>query len=235
MVDINVYGTIGADFWDDECTSAADFSRALEEAGGDDVTIHINSCGGNVFDANTMAERLRAYKGRSTASIEGIAASAASYFALTADEVVMNPSALMMVHNPSSVCAGQASDMRDCADFLDKVGETIVAQYVRKTGMGADEVRALMDAETWMDALDARERGFVDGLTDDEPVTACVSAGLAKSFKRAPSALGRGAGDGAANISADEHGNQAAAGAAAAGAGAAPRKTVCVNGQFLTY
>lgn len=235
MVDINVYGTIGADFWDDECTSAADFSRALEEAGGDDVTIHINSCGGNVFDANAMAERLRAYKGRSTASIEGIAASAASYFALTADEVVMNPSALMMVHNPSSVCAGQASDMRDCADFLDKVGETIVSQYVRKTGMGADEVRALMDAETWMDALDARERGFVDGLTDDEPVTACVSAALAKSFKHAPSALAGGAGDGAANISADEDGNQAAAGAAAAGAGAAPRKTVCVNGQFLTY
>ncbi len=235
MADINVYGTIGDDFWDENCVSAADFSRALDEAGGEDVTIHINSCGGNVFDANTMAERLRGYKGRTTASIEGVAASAASYFALTADEVVMNPSALMMIHNPSTVCAGQASDMRECADFLDKVGETIVAQYVKKTGADADEIRALMEAETWMSALDAKERGFVDGLTDAEPVTACVSPEAMKRFKNAPDDLGKATGDNARSITADNHESQAAAGAVAAGAGAAPGKTVCVNGQFLTY
>lgn len=235
MADINVYGAIGDDFWDDNCVSAADFSKALTDANGEDVTIHINSCGGNVFDANTMAELLRAYKGKSTASIEGVAASAASYFALTADEVVMNPSALMMVHNPSTVCAGQASDMRECADFLDKVCGTIVSQYVKKTGTGADEIRALMDAETWMDATEALERGFVDSLTDDEPVTACVSAEVLKRFKNTPDNLGKAAGDTDPTITSDNHGNQAAAGAVAAGAGAAPRKTVCVKGQFLTY
>lgn len=235
MADIDVYGTIGDDLWDENCVSAADFSKALSDARGEDVTIHINSCGGNVFDANAMAERLRAYPGKTIASIEGVAASAASYFALTADEVVMNPSALMMIHNPSTVCAGQASDLRECADFLDKVRETIVAQYVKKTGADADDIRALMEAETWMDALDAKERGFVDGLTDAEPVTACVSPEVMKRYKNAPSNLGEPAGDAGGNIADDKHANQATAGAVVAGAEAAPRKTVCVNGQFLTY
>lgn len=235
MADIDVYGTIGDDFFDENCVSAADFSKALADAGGEDVTIHINSCGGNVFDANAMAERLRAYPGKTTASIEGVAASAASYFALTADEVVMNPSALMMIHNPSTVCAGQAADMRECADFLDKVGETIVSQYVKKTGTDADEIRALMEAETWMDALDAKERGFVDALTDAEPVTACVSHEVMKRYKNAPGDLGKATGDTKPTIASDNHEDQAAAGAVAADAGAAPRKTVCVNGQFLTY
>lgn len=235
MADIDVYGTIGEDYFDGNCVSAADFSKALSDAHGEDVTIHINSCGGNVFDANAMAERLRAYPGKTTASIEGVAASAASYFALTADEVIMNPSALMMVHNPSTVCAGQASDLRECADFLDKVRETIVSQYVKKTGADAEEIRALMDAETWMGALDAKERGFVDGLTDAEPVTACVSAEVMKGYKNAPCDLGKAVGDTSASIDADNHEDQAAAGAVVAGAGAAPRKTVCVNGRFLTY
>ena len=106
MHDINVYGPIGK-AWDEDAVSAADFAKALKDADGDDVCIHINSVGGDVFDANAMSETLRGYKGRSTASIEGIAASAASYFALTADEVVINPSALVMVHNPFTMAYGR--------------------------------------------------------------------------------------------------------------------------------
>ena len=87
MADIYVYGPIG-DSWDPEAMTAAEFARQLRAAGDEDVTVHVNSAGGDVFDANAMAELVRAREGRVTAVIEGLAASAASYFALTADEVL---------------------------------------------------------------------------------------------------------------------------------------------------
>ena len=120
MRDINVYGFIG-DGCDETDMTATKFANELKEANGEAVTIHVNSAGGDVFDANTMAELLRAYQGESTCIIEGLAASAASFFALTADKVVIGDSALMMIHNPYSFSGGTAEDLRKTADFLDKV------------------------------------------------------------------------------------------------------------------
>lgn len=175
MKDINVFGPIG-DALSGDAVRASDFAAALRDAGGDDVTIHINSGGGDVFDANAMAETLRAYEGRTVASIEGLAASAASYFALTADEVVINRSALVMVHNPHSCAYGNAEDMRKTADMLDKVRGAISGQYARKTGRGTDEIEGLMDAETWFTADEAIEFGLADRMSDAEPIAACVDA-----------------------------------------------------------
>lgn len=233
MRDIYVYGDIG-DSWG-ECVTARAFVRQLDEAAGDDVTVHINSAGGDVFDAAAMAESIRAYKGRTTASIEGLAASAASYFALTADEVVMNKSALLMVHNPHAFACGEADELRGKADLLDKVKGTIVSQYVRKTGMDEGEVSALMDAETWMSADEALDRGFVDALSDAEPVAACVSDGSLKSFSHVPDslkgALAAAAGESGSTIAA-KGGCEPEPGAGEGGAGAVPR-VVCMNGTFL--
>lgn len=235
MTDINVFGPIG-EAWDPEAVRAADFVRALAKAAGDDVTVHINSGGGDVFDANAMAEALRAYEGRSVASIEGLAASAASYFALTADEVVMNPSALVMVHNPSSAVFGEAEDMRKTADVLDKVKQTIVSQYARKTGMGDEEISELMDAETWLTADEALEMGLCDRLTDEEPVAACVDARSLRIFRNAPNALLEAAlakaGDAGKTMAAKSTEPEPEAGAAEGGEGASPRAE-CVNGAFL--
>lgn len=235
MTDINVYGPIGS-AWDPEAMTAADFIRALAGAGGDEVTVHINSGGGDVFDANAMAEALRSYEGRSVASIEGLAASAASYFALTADEVVMNPSALVMVHNPSSAVFGEAEDMRKTADVLDKVKQTIVSQYARKTGMGEDEISGLMDEETWLTADEALGMGICDRLSDAEPVAACLDARSLKSFRNAPNALLEaalaGAGDAGKTMPDKSTEPEPEAGAAKGVAGAATRAE-CVNGAFL--
>lgn len=231
MKDINVFGTIGACWYDEDSVSAADFAKQLKEAGGEDVCVHINSGGGNVFDANTMAETLRAYKGRTTASIEGLAASAASYFALTADEVVIGPSALFMVHNPYTYASGEAKDMRKAADLLDKLRGTISDQYVKKTGMDKDEVEALMDEETWFTAEEAVERGFADRMSDAEPVAACVSPECLKGFRNAPDGLDAAAGDARRTIRSEDD-TEPSPGAGEGGAGAAPR-TVCVNGAFL--
>lgn len=251
MLDIDVYGGIGDEF-DEGGVTAVSFVRALRDADGEDVTIHINSSGGSVFDANTMAEALRGYKGHTTASIEGLAASAASYFALTADDVVINPSALMMIHNPWDFAVGDAEDMRKKADMLDKARSTISAQYARKTGRTVDEIEELMDAETWFTAQEAVEFGLVDRMSDSEPIAACVRCEDMKRFRNAPEGLlasdekaknpsdeedekagGKPVGDDGATIDGADDG-KAVTGSVEVAAGAAAR-TVCVNGQFLKY
>ena len=255
MLDIDVYGGIGDEF-DEGGVTAVSFVRALRDADGEDVTIHINSSGGSVFDANTMAEALRGYKGHTTASIEGLAASAASYFALTADDVVINPSALMMIHNPWDFAVGDAEDMRKKADMLDKARSTISAQYARKTGRTVDEIEELMDAETWFTAQEAVEFGLVDRMSDSEPIAACVRCEDMKRFRNAPEGLlasdekddkkaknpsdeedekddEKPVGDEGATIDGADDG-KAVTGSVEVAAGAAAR-TVCVNGQFLKY
>lgn len=251
MLDIDVYGGIG-DESDEGGVTAVSFVRALRDADGEDVTIHINSSGGSVFDANTMAEALRGYKGHTTASIEGLAASAASYFALTADDVVINPSALMMIHNPWDFAVGDAEDMRKKADMLDKARSTISAQYARKTGRTVDEIEGLMDAETWFTAEEAVEFGLVDRMSDSEPIAACVRCEDMKRFRNAPEGLltsdekaknpsdeedekddEKPVGDEGATIDGADDG-KAVTGSVEVAAGAAAR-TVCVNGQFLKY
>lgn len=234
MVDIYVYGEIGEDvFSDGTSTSAADFARQLRDAGGEDVTIHVNSVGGNVFDANTMSELVRSYKGETTTSIEGIAASAASFFALTADNVVMNPSALLMIHNPYTSCYGNADEMRKTADMLDKVRSTITAQYVRKTGMDEPDVEKMMDEETWLDAKEALNLKFVDSITDAAPIAAMLRPEDMERFAKAPESLlvpSDEAGDTAKNIVASDE--KPPVQGASDGAGAAPR-VVCIDGTFL--
>ena len=244
MLDIDVYGGIGDEF-DEGGVTAVSFVRALRDADGEDVTIHINSSGGSVFDANTMAEALRGYKGHTTASIEGLAASAASYFALTADDVVINQSALMMIHNPWDFAVGDADDMRKKADMLDKARSTISAQYARKTGRTVDEIEELMDAETWFTAQEAVEFGLVDRMSDSEPIAACVRCEDMKRFRNAPEGLlasdekadekadEKSVGDDGATIDGADDG-KAVTGSVEVAAGAAAR-TVCVNGQFLKY
>lgn len=232
MHDVYVYGFIG-DSWYGDSVTASQFISSINEAGGQPVTIHVNSGGGDVFDAAAMIDAIRQYKNRTgakvTTSIEGLAASAASYFALNADEVVMNESAFLMIHNPSSYRRGTASDMRKCADLLDKVTESIVSVYESKTGMGAEDLRRLMDEETWFDASDALEAGFVDSVSSDEPVTACINQSALSMFSHAPERL--------VNSLAGERGATIATDDAAKGpvdGGEAPRRLVCVKGLFLS-
>lgn len=239
MVDINVYGAIGEDWFDEYATTSGKFAAQMEAAAGDDVTIHVNSGGGDVFDANTMAEVIRAYKGHVVASIEGLAASAASYFALTADEVRMGKNALLMIHNPWGYCQGESADMRRTADMLDKVRATIVNQYVSKTGMDSADIEGYMDAETWFDAEEAKELGFVDCIDAKKTAKACVSNEILAKYRHAPEGIARdadtNAGEPAATIDADNVDEEEPETGAVEGAAGAAARTVCVQGQFLTY
>lgn len=190
MVDIYIYGAIGEDMFDDGAMTAHRFAYLMQQAGGEDVQLHINSGGGDCFAANSMAEVIRTYKGKVTALIEGLAASAASYFALTADVVEIAPSALLMIHNPWGVCQGESADMRKVADMLDVVKETIVAQYMSKTGMPEKTIAKYMDNETWFSAQEAIKLGFCDAYTEqDMKIAACVGKTCMAHFKNTPENL----------------------------------------------
>lgn len=134
----------------------------------DSVTAYINSPGGSVTDGLAIYNILRHHSGRVTAIIDGLCASAATFVALAADEVVMAERSLMMIHNPWNVAQGDATEMRKTADLLDKACREIVALYTERTGRSEDDVVALLDAETWFNAYEAVEAGFAHRVDDTE-------------------------------------------------------------------
>jgi ATP-dependent Clp protease protease subunit len=142
--------------------SAADLIAALAQADGQDVTMHINSPGGDVFESLAMAAAVSAHTGKVTAVVEGLAASAATRLALSAAEVHITDGSLFMVHNSWTMAWGNKTELRSTADLLDKVDAGIVADYARKTGATTAQVQAWMDAETWFTAAEAQAAGFAD-------------------------------------------------------------------------
>jgi ATP-dependent Clp protease protease subunit len=126
--------------------------------------MYVNSGGGSVFDGKAIVaqiDRIRK-KCKVTAEVDGLAASAASFIAVSCDEVVMHPSAKMMVHLPFAIAAGNATDFRRMADLLDSESDSLVAIYEKKTGMAPEKLRAMLDAETWMTAEEAVAAKFAD-------------------------------------------------------------------------
>ena len=156
--DIYLYDVIG-DWYG---ITASDFVDAVKSADNGAFTLHINSPGGDVFDARTIATVIKSHPAKVTAVIEGVCASAATYVALAADEVKMADGALFMIHNAWTLALGNADDMDHTAALLRKVDSSILDDYVAKTGKDREEIAAAMAAETWYDANEAKEFGFVD-------------------------------------------------------------------------
>lgn len=186
MNSIYLYGTIGEDWWDDNAVSAGEFVKQLNAFGGEPVDIFVNSSGGSAFDGSAIYSAISRYSGKVTAHIDGLAASAASFCILSADEVIVSPSAMVMIHNAWTYAVGNAVELREMADSLEKLDETITGIYERKTGMSAEEIAALMRAETWMTAEEAIEMGFADTLVETAPVAANVNVRMFAMFKNAP-------------------------------------------------
>ena len=147
-------------FWGDEITPAM-FREELESEEGD-VTVWINSPGGNVFAAAEIYTMLKDYKSAVTVKIASIAASAASVIAMAGDRVQMSPTALLMVHDPSTIAMGNAKAMEQAITTLNEVKESIINAYAAKTGMRRGKIADLMSNETWMNAKKAVELGFAD-------------------------------------------------------------------------
>lgn len=145
---------------------AAQFVKDLSTISASTIHLRINSPGGDVFDGRAMATALREHKARVVAHIDGLAASAATYAVMAADEVEIAQGAMVMIHRAASLTWGNAEDMRKLADVLDKIDDSLVAEYVRETGQDEETIRAWYDAETWFTAEEAVEHGFADRLSE---------------------------------------------------------------------
>ena len=137
-------------------------------SGNGPVTVWINSPGGDCIAASQIYSMLMDYKGNVTVKIDGIAASAASVIAMAGTRVLMAPTALIMIHNPSTTAMGDHRDMEKAIELLDEVKESIINAYEIKTGMSRTTLSHLMDNETWMNANKAIELKFADGILEDD-------------------------------------------------------------------
>lgn len=145
---------------------ARDFRKALE--GVKNVTVHINSPGGDVMAGAEIYSALREHslngKGIVTVIVTALAASAASVIAMAGDKILMSPTAYMMIHNPWSMAVGDAREMRKTARTLDIISEGLINAYQQRTGKSRDELKRMLEAETWMSAGTAVTEGFADGI-----------------------------------------------------------------------
>lgn len=164
---LELYGTIAEDSWfDDDITPKMFHDELFSESGN--VTIWINSPGGDCVAASQIYSMLMDYKGTVTVKIDGIAASAASVIAMAGTNVYMAPTALMMIHNPMTIVFGDHLEMNKAMEMLKEVKESIVNAYEIKTGLSRAKLSHLMDAETWMNVNKAIELGFADFVLEDE-------------------------------------------------------------------
>ena len=145
------------------------FAKALNAITAPTIHLRINSPGGDVFGARAIEQAIRQHPSNIVAHIDGVAASAATFIAIAADQVEIAPGALFMVHNSWTLAMGNADDLMNTAALLEKIDGTIGNSYAKKTGMAFDDVKALMDAETWMTGEEAVAAGFADSLAQDAP------------------------------------------------------------------
>ena len=156
-------GTIAEESWFDDDVTPQLFKDELN-AGAGDITVWINSPGGDCVAAAQIYNMLTNYKGKVTVKIDGIAASAASVIAMAGNEVYMSPVSMMMIHNPATVAWGDHTEFAKAIEMLEEVKESIINAYVLKTGLSRAKLSHLMDSETWMNANKAVELGFADGM-----------------------------------------------------------------------
>lgn len=156
-------GTIAEESWFDDDVTPQLFKDELLSGSGD-ITVWINSPGGDCVAAAQIYNMLMDYKGNVTIKIDGIAASAASVIAMAGTKVIVSPVSMMMIHNPMTAAFGNASEMEKAIAMLDEVKESIINAYEIKTGMSRAKLSHLMDAETWMNANMAVELGFADEI-----------------------------------------------------------------------
>ena len=153
-------------FWGDEITPQSFRDELYAEEG--DITLWLNSPGGNVFAAAEIYTMIRDYPHRVTVKIASIAASAASVIAMAGNTVQMSPTALLFVHDPSTIAMGNAKDMEKAIATLNEVKESIINAYAAKTGLSRNRISKLMSDETWINAKKAVELGFADEILFDE-------------------------------------------------------------------
>jgi len=178
-------GTIASESWFDDDVTPQLFKDELNSGDGD-ITVWINSPGGDCVAAAQIYNMLIDYKGNVTVKIDGIAASAASVIAMAGTKVLMSPVSMLMIHNPMTMAFGNTAEMQKAIDMLGEVKESIINAYEIKTNLSRGKISRLMDAETWMNANMAVELGFADGILQrDVSAENSILAPSAMEYSRA--------------------------------------------------
>ena len=167
VVDVYIFDEIGMGG-----VNAQGFIEEIKSFKDSPMNLHINCVGGDVFDGMAIFNIIKKRTAKTTVYIEGIAASMGSVIALAADSVVMAENSLFMIHNAWGGAMGEAKEMKKTAKLLDKISGEIANIYVKKTNLPYDKVKEMMDEETWLNAEEALELGFIDSISDAIKVAA---------------------------------------------------------------
>lgn len=182
---IYLYGVID-EYWGVSAQAVATALTSLPQ-GIETLHVRINSPGGDVFEARAIKTLIEQHSAaKKIAHVDGIAASAASFVMMAADEIEASKGAMIMVHNAWSVCWGNKHDMRTTADLLDKIDETLIADYAKKTGKAKSVVTGWIDAETWFEAQEALDAGLIDRVFEKDAVDNRFDL---SAYKNVPKAL----------------------------------------------
>ena len=177
---LELNGTIAEESWFGDEVTPQIFKSELMSGDGP-ITVWINSPGGDCIAASQIYTMLKEYKNTVTVKIDGIAASAASVIAMAGDKILMSPTSLMMIHNPSMIAAGDHRDMAKAIEVLEEVKESIINAYQLRTAQTRTVLSHMMDEETWMNAKKAIELKFADGMLEDKVLTDEMSGYLFSS------------------------------------------------------
>lgn len=184
-----IYDVIGTDMWG-EGIAAKTFVKDLAALDVSQIDLHVNSPGGSVWDGQAIYNAIARHPANVTTYVDGLAASIASTIALAGDTVIMAENALMMIHKAWALSIGNANDLREAADVLDKVDETITGIYSRKTGKDAESIGSAMAEETWFTAQEAVDFGLADQVEEGLAAAALITdPEIMARYKHVPEAL----------------------------------------------
>lgn len=197
--DLFIYGEIvqekSVDWWTGEESKTdvglMDFKEQLDNIGNvQKLNIYINSPGGDVFTASTMISMLQRLKDKGTtinAYVDGLSASAASFLMMVADNVNLYKNSTVMVHKPMSYAVGNANDMQKTIDALNKIEESVMMpMYMNKSKVSEEEIKSLIDAETWLSANEMDKYFNVTLIDEEKTAVASISSNLFKNYKNVP-------------------------------------------------
>ncbi|MCH4485476.1 head maturation protease, ClpP-related [Staphylococcus haemolyticus] len=189
--EIFIYGDIVSEEWFANEVTAPGFKQQLDELGNvSEIDVHINSSGGNVFEGHAIYNMLKMHKAKINIYIDALAASIASVIAMSGDTIFMHKNSFLMIHNSWIVTVGNAKELLDTADLLDKTDEASNQAYLdRALNISEEELKELLDAETWLTASEALEKGFIDEILEPNEIAASISDERYKLFKSVPSSI----------------------------------------------
>lgn len=185
--DISIYGDIGESMWGEETVSASNFKKELDDIGNvSTLNISIQSPGGSVFDGLAIYNMLKRHKAKKYVTIDGLAASAASFIAMAGDKITIPSNAFFMIHRASTFAFGTADDLLKGAELLQTIDTTLVDIYAERTKLPKKKIKEMMEAETWMNGKESVENGFADEVEKEKMIAAHFNL---DKYKNAPQNL----------------------------------------------